>query len=173
MTEHTEPDSVKGKESKEALALRLLDAVVAKMGGQQRPGQHEMVRQVVRSIESGDHLLVQAGTGTGKSLAYLIPLIVHSLESDRPSLVATATLALQAQIVGRDLPRLLSAIEPELDRKIDVALVKGRGNYLCKHKVSGGFPTDEPEEGQLFALGEDTSVMHLPGSGPPRRWAER
>lgn len=166
----------------EKLALELLDAAVNAMGGQQRPGQHEMVRQVVRSIESGDHLLVQAGTGTGKSLAYLIPLIVHALGNDKPSLVATATLALQAQIVGRDLPRLLAAIEPVLGRKIDVALVKGRGNYLCRHKVSGGFPTDEPEEGQLFALGEDTSVVHLPGSGPTtamgrevvrlREWAE-
>ncbi|AJT40595.1 ATP-dependent DNA helicase [Psychromicrobium lacuslunae] len=179
MTEQLEAASTT---SKEELALSLLDAAVAAMGGQQRPGQHEMVRQVVRSIESGDHLLVQAGTGTGKSLAYLIPLIVHALESDRPSLVATATLALQAQIVGRDLPRLLAAIEPELGRKIDVALVKGRGNYLCKHKVSGGFPTDEPQEGQLFALGEDTAVMHLPGTGPStalgrevvrlRDWAE-
>lgn len=179
MTDQLETESTT---SKELLALKLLDAAVAAMGGQQRPGQHEMVRQVVRSIESGDHLLVQAGTGTGKSLAYLIPLIVHALESDRPSLVATATLALQAQIVGRDLPRLLAAIEPELGRKIDVALVKGRGNYLCRHKVSGGFPTDEPQDGQLFALGEDTAVMHLPGTGPTtalgrevvrlRDWAE-
>lgn len=179
-----DPDTVAraGKKDPEKLALALLDAAVDSMGGQQRPGQHEMVRQVVRSIESGDHLLVQAGTGTGKSLAYLIPLIVHALNNDKPSLVATATLALQAQIVGRDLPKLLAAIEPQIGRKIDVALVKGRSNYLCKHKVSGGFPTDEPEDGQLFALGEDTAVMHLPGSGPStalgkevvrlREWAE-
>lgn len=179
-----DPDTVAraGKKDPEKLALALLDAAVDSMGGQQRPGQHEMVRQVVRSIESGDHLLVQAGTGTGKSLAYLIPLIVHALNNDKPSLVATATLALQAQIVGRDLPKLLAAIEPQIGRKIDVALVKGRSNYLCKHKVSGGFPTDEPEDGQLFALGEDTAVMHLPGSGPAtalgkevvrlREWAE-
>ncbi len=179
-----DPDTVAkaGKKNPEQLSLALLDAAVNAMGGQQRPGQHEMVRQVVRSIESGDHLLVQAGTGTGKSLAYLIPLIVHALNNDKPSLVATATLALQAQIVGRDLPKLLAAIEPEIGRKIDVALVKGRSNYLCRHKVSGGFPTDEPEDGQLFALGEDTSVVHLPGAGPAtalgkevvrlREWAE-
>ena len=71
-----------------------------------------MVRQVVDAIETGDHLLVQAGTGTGKSLAYLIPLIAHALDSDKPSLVSTATLALQAQIVGRDLPRLLEDHQP-------------------------------------------------------------
>src|SRR4051794_29037748 len=72
-------------------ALALLDKAVESMGGQRRDGQHEMVRRVVAAIESGDHLLVQAGTGTGKSLAYLIPLIVNALTSDKPAVVATAT----------------------------------------------------------------------------------
>ncbi len=147
-----------------AQALEMLDSAVAAMDGQRREGQHEMVRRVVAAIESGDHLLVQAGTGTGKSLAYLIPLIVHALTSDKPSVVATATLALQAQIVGRDVPRLLAALEPLLPRPIDVALVKGRSNYVCKHKLGGGFPSDDPAEGALFNLGEDTSVVHLPGA---------
>ncbi len=172
------------KAAGEAFALQLLDTAVEAMGGQRRDGQHEMVRQVVRAIETGDHLLVQAGTGTGKSLAYLIPLIAHSLQSDKPSLVSTATLALQAQIVSRDLPRLLAAINPLLDRPVKVALVKGRSNYVCRHKVGGGFPSEEPSEGQLFSLGEDTSVIHLPGAaqGPSsqlgrevvrlREWAE-
>lgn len=152
------------KAAGEAFALQLLDTAVEAMGGQRRDGQHEMVKQVVRAIETGDHLLVQAGTGTGKSLAYLIPLIAHSLQSDKPSLVSTATLALQAQIVSRDLPRLLAAINPLLDRPVKVALVKGRSNYVCRHKVGGGFPSEEPGEGQLFSLGEDTSVIHLPGA---------
>lgn len=172
------------KAAGEEFALKLLDSAVAAMGGQRRDGQHEMVRQVVRAIETGDHLLVQAGTGTGKSLAYLIPLIAHSLASDKPSLVSTATLALQAQIVNRDLPRLLEAVNPLLDRPVKVALVKGRSNYVCQHKVAGGFPSEEPSEGQLFSLGEDTSVVHLPGTaqGPTsqlgrevvrlREWAE-
>ncbi|WP_434618839.1 ATP-dependent DNA helicase [Arthrobacter sp. A5] len=148
----------------EQFALELLDAAVDAMGGQQRDGQHEMVRRVVASIDTGDHLLVQAGTGTGKSLAYLIPLIAHALESDKPSLVSTATLALQAQIVGRDLPRLLESISAMLPRPVKVALVKGRSNYVCKHKLQGGFPSEEPSEGQLFALGEDTSVIHPVGA---------
>ncbi|HSU70614.1 MAG TPA: DEAD/DEAH box helicase, partial [Micrococcaceae bacterium] len=168
----------------EAFALQLLDTAVQAMGGARRDGQHEMVRQVVKAIETGDHLLVQAGTGTGKSLAYLIPLIAHALDSDKPSLVSTATLALQAQIVSRDLPRLLDAINPLLERPVKVALVKGRSNYVCRHKVGGGFPSEEPSEGQLFSLGEDTSVVHLPGTaqGPSsalgrevvrlREWAE-
>ena len=149
-------------------AIDLLDKAVAAMGGQRRDGQHEMVRRVVEAIESGDHLLVQAGTGTGKSLAYLIPLIVNSLTSDKPSVVATATLALQAQIVGRDVPRLLEALAPLLPRPIDVALVKGRSNYVCKHKLGGGFPSEDTGEGALFSLGEDSSVSHpsSAGSGP-------
>lgn len=147
-----------------AQALELLDAAVEGMGGQRRDGQHEMVRRVVAAIETGDHLLVQAGTGTGKSLAYLIPLIVHALDSEKPSVIATATLALQAQIVGRDVPRLLEALEPLLPRPIDVALVKGRSNYVCQHKIGGGFPAEDSSEGALFSLGEDSSVVHLPGA---------
>lgn len=145
-------------------ALELLDRAVESMGGQRRDGQHEMVRRVVDAIESGDHLLVQAGTGTGKSLAYLIPLIVNALTSDKPAVVATATLALQAQIVGRDVPRLLAALAPVLPRAIDVALVKGRSNYVCKQKLGGGFPSEDTGEGALFTLGEDSSVTHLPGA---------
>lgn len=146
-------------------ALELLDRAVESMGGQRRDGQHEMVRRVVEAIETGDHLLIQAGTGTGKSLAYLIPLIVNALTSEKPAVVATATLALQAQIVGRDVPRLLAALEPVLPRHIEVALVKGRSNYVCKQKLGGGFPTEDTGEGALFSLGEDTSVAHLPGAG--------
>lgn len=145
-------------------ALDLLDSAVEAMGGQRRDGQHEMVSRVVHAIEKNEHLLVQAGTGTGKSLAYLIPLIVNSLTSDKPAVVATATLALQAQIVGRDVPRLLKALEPYLPRAIDVALVKGRSNYVCKHKLVGGFPEEDSSEGALFALGEDSAVVHLPGA---------
>ncbi|GAA4656131.1 ATP-dependent DNA helicase [Arthrobacter cryoconiti] len=147
-----------------AQAVELLDTAVAAMNGQRRDGQHEMVRRVMDAIDGGEHLLVQAGTGTGKSLAYLIPLIVHALNHDKPSVVATATLALQAQIVGRDVPRLLAALKPLLPRPIDVVLVKGRSNYVCQHKVGGGFPSEDASEGALFSLGEDTSVMHLPGA---------
>ncbi|MDQ4502668.1 ATP-dependent DNA helicase [Sinomonas sp. ASV322] len=179
------------KEAEEA-ALALLDVAVAAMGGQQREGQHEMARHVARAIEEGTHLLVQAGTGTGKSLAYLVPLIARAREAhsvsagSRPAVVATATLALQAQIVGRDLPRLLEAVAPELDHPLDVALIKGRSNYLCKHKISGGFASEDGSDGALFALGEDTAVVHpaaTPGGAGPatqlgrevkrlREWAE-
>ncbi|MET3367343.1 ATP-dependent DNA helicase [Arthrobacter sp. M2012083] len=169
----------------EKTTLELLDRAVAGMGGQSRAGQHEMAKHVTRAIETGEHLLVQAGTGTGKSLAYLIPLIAHAMDSDKPTLVSTATLALQTQIVGRDLPRLLETINPALERPVNVALVKGRANYVCLQKLEGGFPSEEPSEGQLFSLGEDTSVPHFAASmgGPQsqlgkevvrlREWAEK
>jgi ATP-dependent DNA helicase DinG len=181
----TEPDPETKGSATEQFVVDLLDRAVSGMGGQSRSGQHEMARQVARAIESGDHLLVQAGTGTGKSLAYLIPLIAHSLESEKPTLVSTATLALQTQIVGRDLPRLLETITPALERPVKIALVKGRSNYVCRHKIEGGFPSEEPSEGQLFSLGEDTSVPHFAAAtgGPAsqlgkevvrlREWAEK
>ena len=162
--------------------LDLLETAVSAMGGQQRPGQQQMAREVAESIESGQHLLVQAGTGTGKSLAYLVPLIHHALESTKPALVSTATLALQAQIVGRDVPRLLAALKPKLPREVDVALLKGRSNYVCVHKTGGGFPDDD-DPGALFTLGEEKAVSHpAPAAGPTsalgrevvrlRDWAE-
>ncbi|WP_272496060.1 ATP-dependent DNA helicase [Arthrobacter antioxidans] len=163
-------------------ALELLDAAVGAMGGEMRSGQHEMVRQVSESIRSGEHLLVQAGTGTGKSLAYLVPLIAHAMDSDKPSIVSTATLALQAQIVGRDLPRLLDAVRPALTRPVDVALLKGRSNYVCLHKTGGGFP-EEDAPAALFSLGEDAAPHPAPATDGPssalgrdvvrlREWAE-
>jgi ATP-dependent DNA helicase DinG len=129
----------------------LLDAAVQGIGGVRRPGQAEMVRAVADAIAKREHLLVQAGTGTGKSLAYLIPAVVHAFDTGRPSVVATATLTLQAQIVDFDMPRLVKAIAPILGRQPTYALVKGRRNYLCRHKLSGGFPADD--EGSLLSVG--------------------
>ena len=165
----------------QAEALRLLDVAVQAMGGQDRQGQHDMAGRVDGAFRRREHLLVQAGTGTGKSLAYLIPLIVHALESEKPAIVATATLALQSQIVKRDLPRLLEAIADELPRPIDAALLKGRNNYLCLHKVDGGFPADDAPEA-LFDLADETVPHPAPAPGPTtalgqeikrlRAWAE-
>ena len=129
----------------------LLHAAVQGVGGVERPGQVEMAHAVADAIDKDEHLLVQAGTGTGKSLAYLIPAVMHAQKTGKPAVVATATLALQAQIVDRDMPRLAEAITPILGRQPTYGLVKGRRNYLCAHKLEGGFPDDE--EG-LFGVGE-------------------
>lgn len=123
--------------------------VVDELGGQTRPGQQEMAAAVANAFDTGTHLLVQAGTGTGKSLAYLVPAIDYALSCDSPVVIATATLALQGQIINRDLPRLLETLGTSLPRTVDVALLKGRANYICKHKLNGAAP--EPEEDSLLA----------------------
>lgn len=146
----------------------LLDAAVAALGGSERPGQVQMAEAVAAAMAAGQHLLVQAGTGTGKSLAYLVPALLHRESSDEAVVVATATIALQNQIVERDLPALIDAVEPLLDRRPTYAILKGRANYLCKNKVLGGMPDDAEEA--LFdpspttALGRD--VVRL------RSWAD-
>ncbi|MEO7069937.1 MAG: ATP-dependent DNA helicase [Nostocoides sp.] len=121
----------------------LLHAAVVGVGGVERPGQVQMAHAVAEAVEKEEHLLVQAGTGTGKSLAYLVPAVQHALAAGRPAVIATATLALQSQIVDRDMPRLVEAIAPVLGRRPSYALVKGRRNYLCAHKLEGGFPDED------------------------------
>src|SRR6476619_4586289 len=150
----------------------LLHAAVQGVGGTERPGQVQMAHAVEHAIEADEHLLVQAGTGTGKSLAYLIPAVAHAFEAGKPAVVATATLTLQAQIVDRDMPRLADAIAPILGRKPTYALVKGRRNYLCQHKLVGGFPEDEDDG--LLSVGQVDADRSLLGAEVVRllEWAE-
>jgi ATP-dependent DNA helicase DinG len=124
----------------------LLGAAVQALGGSQRSGQVAMVEAVADALESGRHLLVQAGTGTGKSLAYLVPAAVRAARrdgQDGPVVVATATLALQSQLVERDLPALSPVVEQVLDRPLTWAIAKGRSNYACLHRVREGVPDDD------------------------------
>ncbi len=147
----------------------LLAVAVAAVGGAERPGQVEMARAVATAFDTGRHLAVQAGTGTGKSLAYLVPAIAHAIAVDEPVVVSTATIALQRQLVDRDLPRLADALSGELPRRPQFALLKGRGNYLCLNKIHNGStgigdPHDGPQE-ELFdavaatALGRDVQRL--------------
>src|SRR4051794_26352591 len=102
-----------------------------------------MAAAVEQAAGEGEHLLVQAGTGTGTPLASLVPAIAHAVPTGRPAVVSTATLALQAQIVDRDLPRIADALAPLLGRRPTWQIVKGRRNYVCRHKLVGGFPSDD------------------------------
>ncbi|SES14286.1 ATP-dependent DNA helicase DinG [Pedococcus cremeus] len=150
----------------------LLHAAVQGVGGVERPGQVQMAHAVADAIAKDEHLLVQAGTGTGKSLAYLIPAVQHAMQEGRPAVVATATLALQAQIVDRDMPRLADALAPLLGRRPTYALVKGRRNYLCAHKLEGGFPDDD--EGAFLSVGQVDQQASRLGAEVVRlrEWAE-
>ena len=116
-------------------ARELLDAAVESLGGTQRPGQIAMAEAVSKALADERHLAVQAGTGTGKSLAYLVPAIRHAQANDTTVIVSTATLALQRQLVERDLPRLVEALDPLLPRTPTFAILKGRSNYVCLNKI--------------------------------------
>lgn len=126
----------------------LLSLAVRGLGGTERASQLTMASAVGSAIESGEHLAVQAGTGTGKSLAYLVPSVRHAVETGRTVVVSTATIALQRQLVDRDLPRLAAALEPALGRKPEFAILKGRNNYLCLNKINSA--VEEPPDDQLF-----------------------
>jgi ATP-dependent DNA helicase DinG len=142
----------------------LLEAAVTAVGGQRREGQDAMAQAVRKAISSGEHVAVQAGTGTGKSLAYLVPAIHHAVAKNSTVVISTATIALQRQLVDRDLPRLAKALKPLLGRTPTFAILKGRRNYLCLNKLHGDGGDDE--EDQLFdpfaisAMGRAVKRLH-------------
>ena len=170
----------------------LLALAVEGVGGEPREGQLAMAEATLHAMESGEHLLVQAGTGTGKSLAYLVPAIRHAVAdaprkpggaesgpgrapqvgsdelppSRGPVVVATATIALQRQLVERDLPRLIESLTPALPHPPTFAILKGRRNYLCLQRFHAG-PDDE-QDGLFEGGGEDPSsrAPSGPSTGP-------
>ena len=123
-----------------------LDVAVTAIGGQPRAGQIEMAEAVANALSDRHHLLVQAGTGTGKSLAYLVPALVHG----KKVLVATATLALQRQLIERDLPKIKAALDKELKRDISFAIYKGVGNYICLQKMNNA--ANDPEGEMILEI---------------------
>jgi len=112
-----------------------------------------MAQAVWDAVTEGTHLAVQAGTGTGKSLAYLVPALQLAADKRGPVVVSTATIALQRQLVERDLPRLAGALHEPLGRTPEFAILKGRNNYLCLNKLR-----TTPEDGQ-DTLFEPTSPL--------------
>lgn len=128
-----------------------------------------MAEAVATAVEQREHLVVQAGTGTGKSLAYLVPAVRRAMATKKPVVVSTATIALQNQLIDRDLPRLAAALAPLLPREPTFAVLKGRRNYLCRHRLQSG--VDEDTEGaelfdprQLSSVGRQVARLH--------EWAE-
>src|SRR4051812_49641477 len=102
-----------------------------------RPEQAALAGAVDRALGTGEHLVAEAGTGVGKSLAYLIP----ALASGQRVVVATATKALQEQLLAKDVPIAAAAI----GREVDVQVLKGRANYLCRRQLQGFQPFLLPE----------------------------
>lgn len=150
-TEEGGPDS--------SLPERVLARVVTAMGGTTRPGQVRMVDEVTRALTTGEHVMVQAGTGTGKSLGYLVPVLCDCATQGHRALVSTATLALQRQVIVKDAPAVVDAVEAETGVRPEVALLKGWSNYVCLHRVGGGHPVsglfDTAEAGPVTDLGQE------------------
>jgi ATP-dependent DNA helicase DinG len=161
-------------------AVRTLALVTAALPhGERRAGQAEMAEAVAEAVADGHHLVVQAGTGTGKSLAYLVPAIL----SGRPTVVATATKVLQDQLATKDLPFLAE----HLDVQFSWAVLKGRSNYLCLQRVrevrdpAGGqleledlLPSSRHEVEQLAAWAASTATgdrAELDWNPSERAWA--
>ncbi len=139
-----------------------LDKITAEMsGGEHRPEQQEMCRAVAEAMVTGTHLVVQAGTGTGKSLAYLVPAAL----SGKKVVVATATKALQDQLAEKDLPLVDAGLG--LPRPLDFAVLKGRSNYVCRQRVaevgSGGIQAELGDQGGRADEPEQVEEMESQG----------
>ena len=147
----------------------LLATAVSGFGGTDRPGQRRMANAVESALGSGRHLAVQAGTGTGKSLAYLVPAFRHAQETDTCVIISTATLALQRQLIERDLPRLADALEPVMERRPTFAIMKGRSNYLCMNKIAQAQLEPELEAAAEEAAAASGHTAEQAASEPPAR----
>ncbi len=151
------------------MAAAVLAAAVAQIGGAPRAGQQQMAAEVSRTVAEGEHLLVQAGTGTGKSLGYLAPALAHLAENPQDRVViATATLALQAQLATRDIPAAVAACHEVTGATISHAVLKGRSNYACLHRVRMGSGLEQ--QGTLLGgaeLAEAVVAAGLKGRRPP------
>ena len=155
-------DERRARAATERPVREVLAAAVEALGGQERAGQIEMAEAVAAAMDDGVHLLVQAGTGTGKSLGYLVPALLH----DKRVVVATATLALQHQLVERDIPALVEAGKHVLHETPSYSVLKGRSNYACLHRIREGVPDDQGALVEVPDGSMGAQVLEL------RAWAE-
>src|SRR5881398_264649 len=144
-----------------------------------RPQQQEMAARVAQALEEERHLVVEAGTGVGKSLAYLVPAILFALERHKKAIVSTHTINLQEQLLHKDIPILKKVLPVEFE----AALMKGRQNYLCPRRVERALESAKelftgPEESELQRLAEwasktrDGSLSDLSIEPDPKVWAK-
>ena len=122
-------------------------------GYESRPGQAKMAERVAEIIEDRKHLVVEAGTGTGKSLAYLVPAAYAAEELGKKAIISTYTIHLQEQLFGKDVPIVQSLVPFEFS----AALLKGRHNYLCPHRLKKA----QQHQGDLFATGQAEQLRGL------------
>jgi ATP-dependent DNA helicase DinG len=149
-------------------AESLLGAVIEHVDGELRAGQQEMVNEISAAIESNEHRIIQAGTGTGKSLGYLVPAALHaSTQNADPVVIATATLALQKQLMDKDLPVVAVVLKEKYGLDLQYSVLKGRSNYVCLQKLNASVPDSDQDalfESPSSALGIQSLAV--------REWAE-
>ena len=144
-----------------------------------RPQQQEMAVAVARALEEDRHLVVEAGTGVGKSLAYLVPSILFALEQHKKAIISTHTINLQEQLIHKDIPILKKTLPVEFE----AALMKGRQNYLCPRRLERTLQSSKelftgPEETELTRIAEwasttrDGSLSDLSIEPDPKVWAQ-
>ena len=159
----------------------VLGAAVKAIGGAERPGQVAMADAIAECLDSDHHLLVQAGTGTGKSLGYLAPALLWLVRHpDERIVVATATLALQSQLATNDIPAALDAVEAVTGQRPRHAILKGRTNYVCMLRLREGAAQDQAT---LIPAGDLIETIRASAQSTPesvlgtevlalRQWAE-
>jgi ATP-dependent DNA helicase DinG len=118
-----------------------------------RPEQQEMAVAVAQALEEDRHLVVEAGTGVGKSLAYLVPAVLFALEQNKKAIVSTQTINLQEQLLHKDIPILKKVLPVEFE----AALLKGRQNYLCPRRLERA----SQQGSELFTTGEQAELIRL------------
>src|SRR5213596_4013451 len=118
-----------------------------------RPQQQEMAASVAQALEEERHLVVEAGTGVGKSLAYLLPAILFALEQHKKAIVSTHTINLQEQLLDKDIPILKKVLPVEFE----AALMKGRQNYLCPRRLERALQ----QAGELFTTSEAAELARI------------
>jgi len=144
-----------------------------------RPQQQEMAAAVARALEEDRHLVVEAGTGVGKSLAYLAPAILFALEHHKKAIVSTHTINLQEQLLYKDIPILKKVLPVEFE----ASLMKGRQNYLCPRRLERALQQANevftgPEQSELTRLAEwasttrDGSLSDLSIEPDPKVWTQ-
>jgi ATP-dependent DNA helicase DinG len=144
-----------------------------------RPEQQEMAARVAQALEEEQHLIVEAGTGVGKSLAYLVPSVLFALERRKKAIVSTHTINLQEQLLHKDIPILKKVLPVEFE----ATLMKGRQNYLCHRRLERALQTANelftgPEQSELQRLAEwasttrDGSLSDLSVEPDPKVWAQ-
>src|SRR6185295_18284593 len=118
-----------------------------------RPQQQTMAVAVTRALMNGEHLVVEAGTGVGKSLAYLIPAILYAVQNKKKAVVSTHTINLQEQLTQKDLPMLQQVLPVDFE----FTMLKGRGNYLCTRRLQRALQ----QSGSLFTSSEAEELRRI------------